>query len=65
MPASAENTTPDRLIQEVSTILDRLMAADWMAMGTPSATSLRSAFFSMAKLESLKSKPKLSLWWYR
>ena len=64
-PARAEYSTPKILIQAMSTILEKLMAADWMAMGIPRAIMRRKVCFSMRKLAGLKSKPKLSRRRYR
>ena len=60
MPASAEYVTSKRLIHAMRTILEKLIAADWIAIGMPSASSWRNAPPSMRKLARLKSKPKLS-----
>ena len=65
MPVRAEYVTSNILIQDVSMILEKLMAADWIAMGMPRARSRRKAFPSILKEAGLKSNPKLSRRQYR
>ena len=49
----------------MSRTLEKLTAADWIAMGMPRKTRGLRISFLIAKLEILKSKPKLSRLIYR
>ena len=53
--------TPKELTHAATTVMELVMAADWIAIGIPSALSFRTVFPSGIKLFGLKSNPKLSL----